>query len=170
MVTKGSLCALVAVLLVSWPLDAQQMWSTPSNLRDPWHQRSLFVMQDEVPTKSPFLAGLFSFVIPGTGSFYAHHSGHGLRHLIAIPVIVGGTIAGIALAGQDDGEVEWGEVIVLGVGAGLLVANAIWATVTAVNDAKAFNARTSSARVTIRLKVRRLDPLRTGVSLLQVYF
>ena len=89
--------------------------------------------------KSALLAGFLSFVLPGVGSLYADNTGHGIRHLVAIPIVVGATVVGMQLANKDGGEAEAAEYGVLLGGGVLLLANGIWAVVTAVNDAHDYN-------------------------------
>ncbi len=85
--------------------------------------------------KSPLLAGVLSWIIPGVGSFYAENSGHGIRHL--------------AIQGVGFGLLIWGAVetedinvdvhAALWVGLGVVVVNGLWSIVTAVTDANAYN-------------------------------
>jgi hypothetical protein len=89
--------------------------------------------------KSAPLAGFLSFVLPVVGSLYAHNTGHGIRHLAAIPIVVGATIVGLHFANKDGGEAEAAEYGVLLGGGLLLLANGIWGVVTAVNDAHNYN-------------------------------
>ncbi len=89
--------------------------------------------------RSAVLAGALSFVVPGLGSFYAGNIGHGVRHLVAIPVVIGATVVGLELADRDGGEAESAEYAVLLGGAVLLLTNGIWGIVTAVNDAQDHN-------------------------------
>lgn len=103
-----------------------------------------FLLQQRQPgEKSPALAGILSFFLPfGTGSFYAGHDGHGIRHLVFGGVTLVGTIAGLAVA-CDDGfdlcdEDSPGYAVAAIFAVGHLV-NVIWGTVTAVGDANAYN-------------------------------
>lgn len=90
-------------------------------------------LPDTLSSKSPVLAGFLSAYIPGSGSFYAGDSGHGIRHLVVVPLasmllFVGGGVLG------DAG------VVPAYAGLGLLVFNWPWSVVTAVRDARAHNA------------------------------
>ena len=90
--------------------------------------------------KSPSLAGSLSFVAPfGTGSFYAEHWRHGVRHLaIGAAAAVVGLVANDRLSRND---AETGSALVL-ISAGVaFLVNWTWGTITAVGDAKAFNRR-----------------------------
>ena len=95
-------------------------------------------------TKSPVLAGVLSWILPGLGSYYAGNSGHGTRHLAIEGVALGVTIWGLAESVDDiiSGETDVHPALWVGVGA--LVVNGIWSIVVAVNDANATNAGMAS--------------------------
>jgi TM2 domain-containing membrane protein YozV len=103
--------------------------------------------------KDPTVAGLLSWFIPGLGSFYAGHSGHGIRH---IAIHVGGLVllvAGLAAATDDlvcdsfgNCNLEEGSFALAGVGYLVVLANDIWAIITAVGDANAYNRGAGGAR------------------------
>ncbi len=109
-------------------------------------------------SRSPPLAGALSFFFPfGTGSFYAGHVAHGVRHLlittVATSVLIVSAVHDVTWWGAGDGRV-WGwerpALVVLGV-------NWIWGTETAVNDARAYNRRhlpRTTPRSTPRLGIR----------------
>ena len=83
--------------------------------------------------KSAYVAGLLSFLLPGTGSFYAGNSTHGWTHLL----IEGGAFAaGFLVAQKCNGELGCGIEVITGVGV-VLIGNQIWSIVTAVSDAHA---------------------------------
>ena len=90
--------------------------------------------------KSPALAGSLSFVVPlGTGSFYAEHWRHGVRHLaIGAAATIAGLVANDRLSRND---AETGSALVLIAAGATFLVNWAWGTVTAVGDAKAFNTR-----------------------------
>ncbi len=84
--------------------------------------------------KSPLLAGVLSWIIPGVGSFYAENSGHGIRHLAIQGVGVGLLIWG-AVETDDINDIH----AAVGVGLVVVVVNGIWSIVVAVTDANAYN-------------------------------
>ncbi len=112
---------------------------TPSLAVDSPQPSTPLVMAD---SRSPQLAGVLSFVFPfGTGSFYAGHVGHGVRHLlittVASSVLLVSAVHDLTLWGAGDGRVNgWERAALLA-----LLANWIWGTETAVNDALAYNRR-----------------------------
>lgn len=126
----------------------------------------------QAPRKDPLVAGLLSaLVLPGLGSFYAGHSGHGIRHVAieaaGIAVVIGAT---------RDGDIFTSSSASVGIlGLGVLLANAIWATVTAVDDAHAHNRAIgpTSARIVGRLYAEPgvvALPHATGVLVLRIAF
>jgi hypothetical protein len=97
--------------------------------------------------KSPAVAGVASYVLPGLGSWYAGDVHHAQVHGgIAVGLGVAGELAGLA---GDCFELSCKEEAVNVVG-GLIVlsylTNAIWSTVTAVHDAQAHNDRAQGLR------------------------
>jgi len=108
--------------------------------------------------KSPALAGALSFLVPfGTGSFYAGHSAHGVRHLtISAAALAAGVIANDRLSRDDD---ELGSILALATATAALTVNWIWGTVTAVSDARAYNRRRAASNVLGGLFI---DPLPQG--------
>lgn len=87
--------------------------------------------------KSPFGAGLMSWLVPGLGSFYAGDTGHGITHL-AIGAgsfgIMAATASGCNLFGEDEPTCG------IAVAAALVfVGNSVWSVFTAVDDAKQHN-------------------------------
>lgn len=104
--------------------------------------------------KSPLLAGVLSYLLPGTGSFYAGNSRHGVRHLAIAAGAM--TLAVSTGCGSDQG---WGDFGCPNRGRGTLFlvglaaygVNAIWSIVTAVEDADAHNAPTGPGPQTGRV-------------------
>jgi hypothetical protein len=122
--TSLGLCCLVMVATV--PVSAQQV--TP-------------VARAASPSKSPELAGTLSWLLPGAGSFYAGNVGHGFRHLVAVPLVLGATVMTYRWADTGSGELGSTQAVVLLSGALLLAGNTLWSVKTAVADAKAYNRR-----------------------------
>ena len=97
-------------------------------------------VQQAVGRKSPALAGVLSWLIPGTGSFYAGNSGHGTRHLVLGVITIGGVFAGLSSACEDgvcdadDSGIAIAAVSLLGA-----AVNGIWGIITAVGDAHEHN-------------------------------
>lgn len=90
--------------------------------------------------RSPALAGTLSLVLPGVGSLYATHTGHGIRHLVAIPLLLGATYGCLLIADRyTGGDITAEKAYCLLGGAALYVANDVWSVVTAVRNAKAYN-------------------------------
>lgn len=92
--------------------------------------------------RSPIIAGVASAFIPGVGSFYAANPRHGVTHLV-IHVVAGTyVLAGSASCMMSwGGETECPDDNLLNVAAVAWLVNWGWSIVSAVNDAKAFNAR-----------------------------
>lgn len=120
--------------------------------------------------KSPAVAGILSAVLPGAGSLYAGSTGHGIRHLVMIPGIIGATWLGLEIANKDSGEAEAAEYAVLVGGAALLLANGIWSVFTAVDDAHDHNRAVRLGRLRIEPGVRALAEGRLGVTIAHLSF
>jgi len=84
--------------------------------------------------KSAVAAGVLSLWVPGMGSFYAGNTRHGWRHL-GIHVASAGLVTAACHEGID------GCNGVGGIGALALLGNFVWASITAVRDANAQNAK-----------------------------
>jgi hypothetical protein len=117
--------------------------------------------------KSPVLAGFLSWPIPGLGSYYARNSGHGTRHLVIHGVALGVFIWGVAETTDEILD----EIIIdeddihpaLWVGLTALTINTIWAIVTGVNDAIAYNETLGAGSLEFRPTVVALEtPRLTG--------
>lgn len=99
----------------------------------------LLVPQQGQAEKDPVVAGVLSWLLPGAGSFYAGHRRHGWTHAgIAL-----GT-AMLILSGMGECEESLDAECVGGAGlvvTGLAVfaVNNVWAIISGVNDAHAFN-------------------------------
>ena len=120
----------------------------------PWHIAALLVSlagthahaQTAADTthRSPVLAGVASYLLPGVGSWYAGNDQHALTHgAIALGLGVTGTVM---TAGRDCYDLcvpptLFGALVVLG-----YLTNDIWSTVTAVRDAHAHNDRAQRLR------------------------
>jgi hypothetical protein len=93
--------------------------------------------------KSPFGAGLMSWLMPGLGSFYAGDSGHGTTHL-AIAAgsfgLMAATADGCNLFGED--EPTCGVALAAAL---VFIGNGVWSIFTAVDDAKDHNRSLKSA-------------------------
>jgi hypothetical protein len=88
-------------------------------------------------SKSPVLAGVLSFLIPGVGSFYAGNTNHGLVHLgIDLGAIV---VMSAGFSGNNQGAADVGYFAYIG--------NWIWSIFTAVGDANAYNGSPSGKAV-----------------------
>jgi hypothetical protein len=97
--------------------------------------------QSSVDQKSIDLAGGLSFFLPGVGSFYADHSGHGVRHAVIGGIALFGIVAGVTSACQNniacDGHERGYELaIISSIAFGV---NAFWGAAAAVSDARRFN-------------------------------
>jgi hypothetical protein len=96
--------------------------------------------------KSPALAGVASYLLPGVGSWYAGNDQHARVHgAIALGLGLTGTAMGV---GHDCYDLcvpntMLGGLVVLG-----YLTNAIWSIVTAVQDAHSYNDRTERLRTT----------------------
>jgi NADH:ubiquinone oxidoreductase subunit 6 (subunit J) len=103
---------------------------------------SMLVAQ-QADRKDPLVAGILSWIIPGLGSFYAGNSGHGVRHIVIYAGAVVLLFVGAAQAAEEidpfTGEVDEGSFALMGAALVVLVANSIWAIITAVGDANAYN-------------------------------
>jgi hypothetical protein len=126
------------------PIAAVAATATPAS------QQSIHVRADPLTGtsgKSPIVAGLLSWVLPGLGSFYAGNSRHGVIHLA---VDVGAY--GLLFSSCGDLSCNGG---MIGGSALVLVGNEIWSIFTAVADANAANGPASkSGRVVGSLYVR----------------
>lgn len=104
--------------------------------------------------KSPVLAGVASYFLPGVGSWYAGNDHHASVHgRIALGL---GAAALVTSAVGDCFELackEEASNAILGVVIVAYTINEIWATVTAVRDAQAYNERTERLRTATRLDV-----------------
>ncbi|MDH3458749.1 MAG: hypothetical protein OER90_18055 [Gemmatimonadota bacterium] len=118
--------------------------------------------------KSPWLAGILSFFLPyGTGSFYAGHNGHGIRHLVIGGVTAIGMgvslmeacIDGFSVCDKDGTAYAVGGVFALG-----WVANWVWGTITAVSDANAYNRGSTGASLQPGILVLEPAPGAVGVA------
>lgn len=121
-------------------------------------------------TRSPAVAGILSLFLPGAGSFYAGHPGHGVRHLL-----IGAASSGIALIGlivvvvnQDGGNPGKGGALFVA-GSIAYVANDVWSVVTAVNDASRHNAASGQPGVSGFGGMLRPEP-RLGIPLVRIMF
>lgn len=85
--------------------------------------------------KSAFAAGMLSFLVPGTGSFYAGNAAHGWTHML---IEVGTFGVGLQVAHTCNGDLGCGYGVLAGVGV-VLIGNQLWSIVTAVSDAHATN-------------------------------
>lgn len=90
--------------------------------------------------KDPFVAGALSWLVPGLGSFYAENSRHGKRHLI----ILGGSVVALAAGWNSCISSLAGSCTLMTLGYVAWLGNDVWAIVTAVQDANAYNATLSS--------------------------
>jgi hypothetical protein len=101
--------------------------------------------------KSPTLAGVASYVLPGVGSWYAGNGDHAAVHgAIALGIGVAGAVASsgsgcreLSCTGRN--SVPFGLLVLA------YLTNEVWSTVTAVHDAQASNARAE------RLRTGRID-------------
>ena len=99
--------------------------------------------------KSPTIAGVASYFLPGVGSWYAGNDQHARTHGA---IALGLGITGMAMnVGRDCYDMcvpptLLGAVVVIG-----YLTNDIWSVVTAVQDAHAYNDRTE------RLRAARID-------------
>jgi hypothetical protein len=92
--------------------------------------------------KSPFAAGALSFIMPGVGSFYASHAGHGFRHLLihaGSSMVV--AVSALGCTAPCGGGCESDGGVVVPVAFAALMGNWAWGIVTAVQDAQAYNRR-----------------------------
>jgi hypothetical protein len=102
-------------------------------------------LQERASRKEPVLGGLLSWILPGLGSYYAGNSGHGTRHL----VIWAGSIAVIVIGvsqTEDGFSTGSSDALILG-GLAALVTNTVWAIITGVNDANAYNRQHNLASI-----------------------
>ena len=106
--------------------------------------------------KSPALAGVASYLLPGVGSWYAGNDQHARTHgLIAL----GLGITGVALsAGRDCCDMcvpptLGGTLVFVG-----YVTNDIWSAVTAVRDAHAYNDRLRTVSIDVVPALRLAAP------------
>ena len=97
--------------------------------------------------KSPALAGVASYLLPGVGSWYAGNDQHARTHgLIAL----GLGITGVAMSvGRDCYDMcvpptLLGAVVVFG-----YLTNDVWSVVTAVQDAHAYNDRLRTVQIDV---------------------
>ncbi len=133
------------------PVGAHRVESVPLSFSDAPVGLVAQTAPGQLPTpfkasgeKDPFVAGVLSFLIPGTGSFYAGSKGHGWRHLI---IHVGSYVvfygAAVSCVNSYDGCDS--ESSAAGVSALTLVANNIWSIFTAVGDARRTRGSTGSS-------------------------
>jgi hypothetical protein len=120
--------------------------------------------------KSPVLAGVASYFLPGVGSWYAGNDDHARVHG-AIALTLGFTDAAMN-AGRDCYDMcvpgtLLGALVVIG-----YLTNDIWSVITAVGDAHAYNDRTERLRTTrvdlmpaIRLAAPAADATRSRLEL-----
>lgn len=106
--------------------------------------------------KSPALAGVASYLLPGVGSWYAGNDQHARTHgLIAL----GLGLTGVAMnVGRDCYDMcvpptLLGAVVVFG-----YLTNDIWSVVTAVRDAHAYNDRLRTVRIDVVPALRLATP------------
>ncbi len=71
-------------ILASYPDDARE-----ANVRE---AINLLEKNDELPQKSPFLAGFMSAIIPGSGHIYAGHYGDGVTSFLLNGLFIAGTV------------------------------------------------------------------------------
>lgn len=143
-----SLCALIliltsATLVVASGLEGQLLQSaSPSGasllVGPEWPGFRIVVEPEGMPHKSLALAGVLSAYVPGLGSFYAGDPGHGVRHLLAVPL--GGGLLFVLGSSMGDAGAVFGIA-----GLAVLLGNWPWAVVTAVRDAQEFNRNAGSA-------------------------
>ena len=102
--------------------------------------------------KSPVLAGVASYFLPGVGSWYAGDDHHARVHGgIALGLGLAGTMMSVAGDCVELACKEEAANVVVGVIVAAYLTNAIWSTVTAVHDAQAHNERAQ------RLRTARID-------------
>ena len=106
--------------------------------------------------KSPTLAGVASYLLPGVGSWYAGNDQHARTHgLIAL----GLGITGVALsAGRDCYDMcvpptLLGTLVFVG-----YLTNGVWSVVTAVQDAHAYNDRLRTVNIDVVPALRLAAP------------
>jgi hypothetical protein len=90
----------------------------------------------QAASKSPWVAGLLSYVFPGVGSYYAGNAGHGHRHLLITLGLV--TLVLVPLS-SDETHDEDSPSPLLTAWTLAFVGNWVWSIVTAVQDANASN-------------------------------
>ena len=145
------LITLVVTLVFLCPVSAQAQEQPVAQQVAPGMTGSFsfhsdLVLQQAGP-KSPAVAGLLSFLIPGVGSYYAGYATHGTTHLL-----VGLGSAGVSLIGfgmavttclfscspeEEAAEAAWTGVFLVGFAA--YTVNWVWSVVTAVGDANRYN-------------------------------
>lgn len=107
--------------------------------------------QQVAPNKDPMIAGVLSWLVPGVGSYYSGHSGHGTRHLAIHVASIVGIFAGAAAAIEEctydssnfNYDCSGGSFALYGVSLLVYFVNDIWSIFTAVGDARAWNANNS---------------------------
>ena len=109
-------------------------------------QATAFESQQQVQEiKSPALAGVLSWIIPGVGSYYAGHNGHGTIHLgIAIGsyiVMIAGATSAVDDCSSFDSTYDCGSggLGLAAAGWVMYLVNDVWSIFTAVGDAREFN-------------------------------
>jgi hypothetical protein len=91
----------------------------------------------ESEAKSPVVAGVLSFLMPGVGSFYAGNSTHGFVHF---GVVMGSALVTMATCGQGKDAPCGGASTLATV---VILVNWPWSVVTAIRDARASGAGAS---------------------------
>ena len=178
-----AICLAVLIVIITSHANAQQFHAEASNLTVVFtenlltkeagiglHARAFYILDSGANTKNPALAGVLSVLVPGLGSFYAGSTGHGIRHLAAVPIIIGATALGLRGANKDDGETEAAELLVLAGGVGLLLANSVWSVVTAVGDVDEHNRMLSIGRLEFHLALRPLTNSMIGLEIARIRF
>ena len=176
-------CMAVLTVIITSHANAQEFYAEASNLTVVFtknlltnergtglNARAFYILDSDANTKNPALAGVLSVVVPGLGSFYAGNTGHGIRHLAAVPIIIGVTALGLKGANKDDGEAEAAELLVLAGGIGLLLANSVWSVVTAVSDVNEYNRKLSIGRLEFDLALRPLTNSMIGLEIARIRF
>jgi hypothetical protein len=176
-------CMAVLIVIITPHASAQEFYAEASNLtvgftknlltKEPGtglHARAFYILDSDANTKNPALAGVLSAVVPGLGSFYAGSTGHGIRHLAAVPLIIGVTTLGLKGANKDEGEAEAAELLILAGGIGLLLANSVWSVVSAVSDVNEYNHKLSIGRLEFHLALRPLTNSMVGLEIARIRF
>jgi hypothetical protein len=176
-------CMAVLTVIITSHANAQELYAEASNLPVVFtknlltketgtglNARAISILDSNANTKNPVFAGVLSVVVPGLGSFYAGCTGHGVRHLAAVPIIIGVTALGLKGVNKDDGEVEAAELLVLAGGIGLLLVNSVWSVVAAVSDVNEYNRKVSIGRLEFHLALRPLTNSTIGLEIARIRF